>query len=141
MRGTVRILGFVLVAVLAIGLGLASAQEKSAGQAQEKKEAAPAADPLTGTWEGTVDTPNGVIAFTLTVTLDKENVSGQIASSEGAMPVAGTWVDGKLSASFDYNGGPMGMNGALKDGALAGEMIYGGGEAVMPWTAKKRTVN
>jgi uncharacterized protein len=135
MSRSFRILGILLVAV-ALAAGAGMAQDKPAA-GQDKKENA-AADPLTGSWDGSVETPNGVISFTLTLKLDKDKVTGEIGSEQGNTPLTGTWTEGKLNASFDYNGTPITMAGALKDGALAGEMSFGGGQAIMPYTAKKK---
>lgn len=136
MRRSVRILGIVLVGALVVGAGWASAQDKPAGD-KDKKETVAAADPISGDWEGSVDTPNGTINFKLTIKVDKDKVSGEIGSSEGSSPLTGTWTDSKLTASFDYNGTPVVMTGGVKDAALTGEMNYGGGQSVMNYTAKR----
>lgn len=135
-RNLVRAFGFLVVALLVAGAALSAAQDKPA-QDKEKKETVAAADDLSGDWDGTTETPNGTISFTLKIVLDKDKVTGEIASSEGGAPVSGTWTDGKLSATFDYNGTPMTMTGTLKEGVLSGEMNFGGGQAIMPWSAKK----
>jgi hypothetical protein len=133
MRATaVRVLGVVLAALFLAG-GTAWAQDKPAPDSQQP---AVAAESVVGNWEGAVETPNGTIGFTLQIKLDGQKVSGQISSAEGGGPISGTWTDGKLTLSFDYNGSAMEMTGALKDGALTGEMVYQG-ETVMPWTAKR----
>jgi hypothetical protein len=135
MSRAFRILGIMFV-VFVVAAGAGAAQDKPAA-GQDKKETA-AADPLTGSWNGTVETPNGVINFALTLKLDKDKVTGEIGSEQGSTPLTGTWTEGKLSGSFDYNGTPITMTGTLKDGALGGEMSFGGGQAVMNWMAKKK---
>jgi hypothetical protein len=138
MRSSVRIPGFVLVGVLAVGIGFAFAQEKPpAGQDKEKKESVAVVDPVSGAWDGSVETQNGPIAFGLTIKLEKDKLSGEIASQEGTVPISGTWAEGKLSVTFDYNGGPVAMSGQLKEGALSGDMSFAGGQSVLPWSAKK----
>ena len=136
MRNVVHIIGVLVVAGLLVASGPAFAQDKPAG-GQDKKESVAAADPISGDWEGSVESPNGVIAFTLKLKLDKDKLSGEIASAEGGSPISGTWTDGKLSAEFDYNGTPITMNGGVKEGVLSGEMSYGGGQAIMAYSAKR----
>lgn len=130
-----RWLALVLVSSFLVGGGLAAAQDKPAQE--QKKEKAAAADPLSGNWEGSVETPNGTITFGLKVKVEGDKVSGEIASPEGAVPLSGTWTEGKLNATFDYNGTPISMTGAVKEEVLSGEMSYGGGQAIMAYTAKR----
>lgn len=130
-----RWLVLVLVSSFFLGAGLAAAQDKPAQE--PKKEVVAAADPLSGNWEGTVETPNGTISFGLKLKVEGDKVSGEIASPEGAVPLSGTWTEGKLNASFDYNGTPITMTGGVKEEVLAGEMSYGGGQAIMPYSAKR----
>jgi hypothetical protein len=131
-----RTLGILVVAAMLVAAGASFAQDKPAA-GQEKKTAA-AADPLSGDWEGSVETQNGAIAFTLKLKLENDKVIGEIGSQEGSTSLSGTWTDGKLSASFDYNGTPVTMGGTLKDGALSGEMSFGGGQSLMTYSAKKQ---
>ena len=139
MRGWTRILVFVFAGVLALGIGSARAQDKPATQdkpaGQDKKETA-AADPISGDWEGTVETPNGAMAFTLSLKLDKEKVSGDIGNQEGTTPITGTWQESKLNATFDYNGNAMVMTGEVKEGALTGAITMG--QTPMNYTAKRK---
>lgn len=132
----IRILGGLILALFVVGIAAGSAQDKPA-QEKEKKETATSVDPLSGAWDGSVETQNGAISFGLTMKLDKEKVSGDIASEQGSSPLSGTWTDSKLSVTFDYNGTPVEMTGGLKDDTLSGEMSFGG-QMVMSWTAKKR---
>jgi hypothetical protein len=133
MRATaVRVLGVALAALFLAG-GAAWAQDKPA---PDQQKPAVAAEGVAGDWEGSVETPDGTIGFTLQIKLEGEKVSGQISSAQGGGPISGTWADGKLSVSFDYNGSAMEMTGALRDGALSGEMVYQG-EMAMSWTAKR----
>lgn len=129
-RTAVRVLGVILVGLLAAVVSVAA----------QDKPAAAAADP-SGTWDGTVETPNGVVTFALVVKIEKDKVSGEISSPEGAMPIVGAWAEEKLTFSFDYNGTPIAATSALKEGALAGEMNYGNGQSIMPFTAKKRATS
>ncbi len=137
MQRAFRILGIVFVALALVGIGVSFAQDKPAA-GQDKKESAQEADPVTGDWDGSVETPNGTISFTLKLKLEKDKVSGEIASEQGSLPLTGTWADGKLTGNFDYNGSPVVMTGTLKDAAFGGEMNMGGGQMVMNWSAKKK---
>ncbi len=74
-----QVVGMLLVALFVVGVGFGSAQDKPA-QEKEKKETTAAADPLSGAWDGSVETQNGAISFALTVKLDKDKVTGDIAS-------------------------------------------------------------
>lgn len=132
----IRVLGVLVVAFFLVGIGLGAAQDKPA-QEKEKKETIAAADAISGAWDGNLESQNGTISFGLVVKLDKDKVTGDISSEQGSAPVSGTWTDGKLSLTFDYNGSPVSMTGAIKDEALSGEMNFGG-QMVMSWTAKKR---
>jgi len=133
--GLVSALAFVATSVLA-----APVMKQQAGQEKPKeapKEAAATADPVTGDWDGTVDTPNGSINFGMKLKLENGKVSGEVMSPEGAVAASGTFADGKLSMSFPYStGDTISMEGALKDGALSGEMSMAG--FVMVWSAKKK---
>lgn len=131
------LIGLVVCAVIGLTGGVVAAQDKPAAPEPAQQGQNAPADPA-GDWEGVVESPNGPITFTLSLKIDKEQVAGDISSSEGSMPVTGKWADAKLEFTFDYNGGPIVATAGLKDGGLAGEMNYGGGQAIMPWTAKKK---
>jgi hypothetical protein len=137
MARSFRLLGILVVACLLAGAGVTVAQDKPA-TGQDKKETVTAADPLTGDWDGSVETQNGAIAFTLKLKLEKDKVTGEIASEQGGSALTGTWSEGKFAGNFDYNGTPVAMSGTLKDGVLGGEMSFGGGQMIMNWTAKKQ---
>jgi hypothetical protein len=136
MRKASVLLAIMVAACLVAGSGLAAAQGAAAGQ--DKKEKVAAGDPITGDWSGTVESPQGTIGFTLTLKLEKDKVTGEIASDQGGTSLAGTWTEGKLSANFDYNGTPVAMTGSIKEDVFGGEMNMGGGQMVMSWTARKK---
>jgi hypothetical protein len=122
-----------VIAVVAVGLCLAGAVP---AWAQEK----PAADPISGDWEGTVELPDGSMPFTMKLKLDQGKVAGEIANAQGVTPIAeGSWVDGRLTLAFTYvNGAAIRMTGAVTDGRLGGSLSYGGGEMVVTWSARKK---
>jgi len=100
----------------------------------------PAADPVTGSWEGTVELPDGSVPFTMTLKLEGSKVTGEVGSVQGAAPISeGSWVDGKLTIAFTYvDGAAIQMAGVLTNGALSGNLSYGGGQMVVTWAAKKK---
>jgi hypothetical protein len=106
------------------------------GLAQEK----PAADPISGDWEGTVELPDGSMPFTMKLKLDQAKVTGEIANAQGVTPIAeGSWVDGKLTLAFTYvNGAAIQMTGGVTNGRLGGSLSYGGGEMVVTWSVTKK---
>ncbi len=124
-----RLLPMIIVVSLAGG-ALAGAQDKPK----------PAADPITGTWEGTVELPDGAMPFTMTLKLDGAKVTGEVGSVQGAAPITeGAWVDSKLTVAFTYvDGAAVQMTGAVNDGGLGGSLSYGGGQMVVTWAAKKK---
>jgi len=129
----------VVVAAL-LAAGGTSAFAQSGGQAEKPKEAAQAApDPITGDWEGSVALPDGNIAFFMKLKVEKDKVSGEIGSDQGATQCTGTWADGKLTLSFTYvNGEAISMTGALKEDQLGGDIVIGGGQVTTVWVAKKK---
>jgi len=136
MRKASVLVVIAVAAFLVTGSGLAAAQGAAAGQ--EKKAAAATADPLSGEWAGTVESPQGTIGFTMKLQLEKDKVTGDISSDQGGTALSGTWAESKFSATFDYNGTAVAMTGTIKDEAFGGEMNFGGGQMVMTWTAKKK---
>jgi hypothetical protein len=106
---------------------------------KEAPQEAAAADLISGDWDGSVDTPNGPIAFTMKLKVEKDKVTGEIGSPEGNAPASGTWAEGKLTVTFPYATGDLiTMAGALKDGQLSGDLSLGANGMVMPWSAKKK---
>lgn len=124
----------MLVATVALAVP-ALAQESS----QEKPKESAAADPISGSWEGTTLMGSQEMAFFMNIRLDKESVSGEIGNYEGSIGVTGTWVEGKLTLNFSYvNGEPVIMTATLKDGQLAGNLDMNAGQVLTTWTAKKK---
>jgi hypothetical protein len=126
---------FTLLLAAIIGLCLAGG---SPAWAQEKEK--PAADPISGDWEGTVELPDGSMPFTMKLKLDQGKVTGEVGSAQGATPITeGAWVDGKLTLAFTYvDGAAIAMTGAVANGVLSGSLSYGGGQMVATWSAKKK---
>jgi len=128
---------FALAVLLAAGAVPAMAQD--APQQEKPKEAVAAADPISGTWDGTVSMPEAAMPFFMTLKLEKDKVTGEIGSHEGTSPVTGTWLDGKLALSFTYvDGQAITLSGGLKDDQLTGEISVSGGQWMMTFVAKKK---
>jgi hypothetical protein len=130
MTRVCRFLTVIVMALCLTGGALAGAQDKPK----------PPADPLTGTWEGTVQLPDGSMPLSMTLKLDGAKVTGEVGSVQGAAPITeGAWADGKLTIAFTYvDGAGVQMTGAVTDGALSGSLNYGGGQMVATWTVKKK---
>jgi hypothetical protein len=126
---------FTLLLTAIIGLCLAAG---APAWAQEKGK--PAADPLSGDWEGAVELTDGSMPFTMKLKLDQGKVAGEVGSAQGAATITeGSWVDGKLTLVFTYvDGATVTMTGVVTNGALSGSLSYGGGQIVATWAAKKK---
>ena len=74
---------------LAVGVCLAAgaawAQEQAGGPAGQQKDKAAAADPISGEWDGTVEMPDGAMPFSMKLKLEKDKVTGEIGSQQGAV--------------------------------------------------------
>jgi hypothetical protein len=130
-------MGSVLRTITLVVLGLCLAGGALAGEQNKPK---PAADPLTGIWEGTVALPDGALPVTMTLKLDGAKVTGEVGGVQGAAPITeGSWADGKLTIAFTYvDGAAVQMTGALTNGALSGSLSYGGGQMVATWAAGRK---
>ena len=101
--------------------------------------AAPA-DPVSGEWEGEAVVQGQPMPFTLTLKLNGDTVTGEMASSMGKVPLAsGAWKDGTLLITFPYVGGePVSMGGQIQAGKIAGVLDYNNGEMQGTWTATRK---
>jgi hypothetical protein len=131
MREVLRTVTVVIIGLCLAGGALAWAQEKPKP---------PVADPISGSWEGTVELPDGAVPFTMTLKLDGAKVTGEIGSPQGNAPITeGSWADGSLTIAFTFvDGAAIQMTGAVTNGALGGSLSYGGGQMVVTWAAKKK---
>jgi hypothetical protein len=82
-----------------------------------------AADPaLVGTWFGSVDSDRGQMEIALTVTVQKEALTGTIKTAHGDWEVTGiTEKNGLWTVSFKGGGNEGQMIGRIKDTTFAGE--------------------
>jgi imidazolonepropionase-like amidohydrolase len=74
---------------------------------QRGANAAADAAVVTGEWVGEIDSPNGMMQFTLTISGADEELTGQLASEMGSVPLRGTQsgADITLSGTFTPPGG------------------------------------
>ncbi len=138
MRKVVWMLALALVVGLAAGAP-AGAQDKP--KEPDKTQAA-ASDPVTGEWEGLVDMPDGAMAFSMTLKLDKDKVTGEVAGPQGAAAISqGAWAEkeAKLTIAFTYvDGSPVSMSATVGPDQMTGTLDYGGGQMVTNWVAKRK---
>jgi hypothetical protein len=141
MRKALKVIAIVVVGCC-VAAASAWAQEKPTPPAGPEKDKAAVADAVSGEWEGAVDMPDGALQFSLKLKLEKDKVTGEIGSQQGAVAISdGSFVDGKLTISFTYvDGNAVAMTGTVADGQLTGSLDYGGGQMVTTWAAKKRVV-
>jgi hypothetical protein len=94
-----------------------------------------------GTWDVSVNTPNGPIAALLVLKKDGEKLTGSIASPQGEVPVQGTQKDKAVSVNFSVQtpNGPIAivMSGNQDGDAIAGTMDFGQGQG--EFSGKRRT--
>ena len=123
------------ITMIVIGLCLAGG---APAWAQDKPK--PADDPISGSWEGMVELPDGAMPFNMTLKLDGAKVTGEVGSAQGIAAITeGSWADGKLTLAFTYvDGASVQMTGVVTNGALGGNLSYGGGQIVATWAAKKK---
>ncbi len=95
---------------------------------------------VTGTWEISVESPQGPMTITATYKQDGEKLTGTHVSSMGEAPLEGTVKDGEVVYVLTIQGpdGPL----ALKHtGKVEGDTITGTVELfgdTIPWTAKRK---
>jgi hypothetical protein len=101
--------------------------------------AANAADPISGDWDGLVDTPDQQRAITLRLKLDSGKVSGEIGSEMGTVTLqSGTWADGNLTMAFPFQSGDLiTMVAKIQDGKLVGTLSIGD-QMTVAWVAVKK---
>jgi hypothetical protein len=93
-----------------------------------------------GGWDLTVDTPQGPNTSTLTLKLDGDKLSGDLASPAGSAPVSGTFSAGTVAvtANLDIQGTTLqlGITGKMDADTMTGSVKLGDfGE--FPFTAKR----
>lgn len=99
------------------------------------------AQSIAGEWDLVLESPLGAQTVTLTLKQDGEKLSGELANTLGAMPVAGTYTGDAmvLSATIALQGLSLqlGLNGKISGDALSGT-AKAGDLAEFPFTGKRK---
>ena len=96
---------------------------------------------ITGTWEITVESPQGTMVMTANYKQDGETLTGTHVSEMGTVPLKGTvkGVDVVYTITIDMQGQQLAI---VHTGKVAGDTITGtadlGGMGSMGWTAKRK---
>jgi imidazolonepropionase-like amidohydrolase len=95
-----------------------------------------------GEWVGTIEMSGTTVAFTLTLAVDGENLSGTLASEMGSTEMSGTLEGNEVSLSGSF--APPGVNamaltitGTIEEDELRGTLDVQG-QAAVPFTARRR---
>ena len=126
---------FALICLVAVPAVPAYAQDPA-------KPADPAAKvDVTGVWDMSVETPNGVIENVATLKQDGEKLTGTIASQMGELAMEGSVVGSEIKWVLNIDMGGQQVAIAFA-GKVEGETMTGifemGGMGTAAWTAKKR---
>lgn len=101
-----------------------------------------AAPDIAGDWDITVTSPQGTNTVLMSLTQEKEKVSGLFKSPLGELPFTGTLTGNELKFSFTLpvDGNPLliTMTGKVDGPAMAGKADFGG-FAEGDWSAKRTT--
>ena len=128
-----------LLAVLAACV-LAAAMPVYA-QETPKAEAKPDKIDVTGTWDMTVESPQGAIDVVATLKQDGEKLTGTHASLMGETPLEGTVVGNEIKYTLNIDMGGQQMSivfaGKVEGDAMNGVFDFGG-MGTAAWSAKRR---
>jgi hypothetical protein len=98
------------------------------------------AQSVAGTWELSVNGPEGVINATADLKQDGDNITGTITSQQGSVELKGTYKDKKVALAFSMQtpNGPMDIkvNGDVDGSDMKGIIDFGMGMA--EFTGKKK---
>jgi hypothetical protein len=128
-----RALVFAVVTVAVLALA-------GSAFAQEKPKETPKID-VSGTWDLSVESPQGTMALTSTFKQDGEKLTGIQSSQMGEMPLEGTikGADIAFAIVIDMQGQQITIAYAGKvDGETMSGTIEFGGMGSSTWTAKKQ---
>jgi hypothetical protein len=138
-----RRLALTLGTALILSASLAAqATQQPPPKPEEKKADVKAAPSAAGKWNMVTQTDQGTTQATIDVKLDGKKVTGTISSQMGESPIAGEWVDGKLTFSMTMNGSGGSMElwftATLKDSDnMTGEIDFGQGKLTFTATRAK----
>jgi len=96
---------------------------------------------ITGTWELTVESPQGSMVITATYKQDGEKLTGSHVSEMGETPLTGTVKGSEIEYTITIDAGGQNFS-ILHKGKVDGDTIKGtadlGGMGTMNWTAKRK---
>jgi hypothetical protein len=121
-----------LVAVLLVYGGGIQDKTPNATQAARTEAAS-----VAGKWSMALDTPHGKMTIPVDIKVEGKKVTGTFSSEQtGPAPLAGEYVDGKLSFTVDGAAGELKFIGKLKDkDTLVGDLSSHIGD--LPCTATR----
>jgi hypothetical protein len=124
------------VTVLALAVSIAVAPSVLAQSAQP----APTPPSVTGDWDVTVQSPQGVTNVLVTLKQDGEKLDGLFKSPLGELPFSGTLTGNEMKFNFMFpvDGQPLAitMTGKVEGDAITGKADFGG-FAEGDWSAKR----
>jgi hypothetical protein len=136
-----------LFAIERVSEGSAAAAKPSAapeakptgGKPADQPAPAAGGDPISGDWDGLVDTPDQQRPITLKLKLEGEKVTGEIGSEMGTVALqSGSYSGGNLSIAFPFQTGDMiTMTAVLQEGKLVGQLSLGG-QMTVAWVAVRK---
>ena len=142
MASTLRALATAVLVLVALQ-SLRAADPRSV-QGAKRISAADAA-PFVGEWALALQGPNGPAAFTLSIGVQKETVTAEIASDVlGKQPITSMALVEKslvLDYSFNYDGNPVTAVVSVtpdKEGKTTAQIDFAGGAYVMTGTATRK---
>jgi len=95
---------------------------------------------IAGSWELTINSPDGAITATAALKQDGDNLTGTISSPQGTVDVKGTYKAKKVEFAFTISGPqgdlPIKVNGDVDGDDMKGIIDFGMGMA--DFTAKKK---
>ena len=128
-------LAFALACLIVVSALPANAQEAA------KPADPPAKVDVTGVWDMSVETPNGVIENVGTLKQDGEKLTGTLASQMGEIALEGTVIGNEIKWVLNIDMGGQQVAIAFA-GKVEGETMAGifemGGMGSAAWNAKKR---
>ena len=110
-------------------------------QEAPKPEAKPEKVDVTGTWDMTVESPQGALEVTAVLKQDGEKLTGTQASQMGEVALEGSVVGNEIKYTINIDAGGQQMTivfaGKVEGDTMAGIFEFGG-MGTASWTAKRR---
>jgi hypothetical protein len=129
------------LAVLVSFAGAAAAQEKPQEKPKDPPKATAAAVDVTGTWDVSVETPQGAATLTATFKQEGEKLTGTLSSQMGEMPLEGTVKGAEIAFAIVMNMQGQELRiaytGKVEGDAMSGAIEFGS-YGTSSWAAKKR---